>query len=34
MLRSFQQITGSEAFEKRREETAGVIAPGYTANKR
>ncbi len=27
-------MTGSEAFEKRREETAGVIALGYTADKR
>ncbi len=34
MLRSFQQMTGSEAFEKRREETAGVIAPGYAADER
>ncbi len=34
MLRSFQQMTGSEAFEKYKEETAEAIAAGYTADKR
>ncbi len=33
MSHSFQQITGSEAFEKRKE-TAEAIAAGYTADER
>ncbi len=34
MSRSFQQMIDSEAFEKRKEKTAGAIAAGYTADKR
>ncbi len=32
MSRSFQQMIDSEAFEKRKEKTAGAIAAGYTAD--
>ncbi len=34
MSRSFQQIIGSEAFKKRKEEIARVIAAGYPVDKR
>ena len=34
MSRSFQQITGSEAFKNRREKIAKVIALDYTIDKR
>ncbi len=34
MSRSFQQMIGSEAFEKRKEKIAEALAAGYTADKR
>ncbi len=34
MSRSFQQMIGSEAFKKRREKTAKIIATGYTTDER
>ena len=34
MLRSFQQMIDSEAFEKRKKKIAGVIVVGYAVDER